>query len=142
MGQGKMIYCVIDTNVVISAILFGGTPGELVGLWKAGRITPYITKEIIAEYIRVLAYPKFKLSEEEVNYIIHEEILPFFKVVKSKSGPDNSIITNDPDDDKFIQYAETGNATTLISGDRHLLALKSYKDIEILTPTQFLQKHR
>ena len=78
-----MIYCVIDTNVVISAILFGGTPGELVGLWKTGRITPYITKEIIAEYIRVLAYPKFELSEEEINFIIHQEILPFFKVVKS-----------------------------------------------------------
>lgn len=135
-----MIYCVIDTNVVISAILFGGTPGELVDFWKTGRITPLISEEIMKEYIRVLAYPKFELSEEEINFIVHHEILPFFKVVKSKTGL--SIIKNDPDDDKFIQCAETGNATTIISEDNHLLALKSYKDIEILTPTQFLQKYR
>jgi putative PIN family toxin of toxin-antitoxin system len=138
MGQEKVILCVIDTNVVISAILFGGAPGKLVDLWKTGRIAPLITEEIMTEYIRVLAYPKFKLSEEEINYIIHREILPFFKVVKSVPGP--SIIKKDPDDDKFIQCAKAGNAKIIISGDQHLLALKSYKDIEILTPNQFLQK--
>ena len=130
---------VIDTNVVISAILFGGGPGKLIDLWQTGRITPLITEEIMAEYIRVLAYPKFKLSEEEINYIIHQEILPFFKVVKSKPGP--SIIKKDPDNDRFIQCAEVGKAKIIISGDRHLLALKFHHDIKILTPSQFLQKH-
>jgi putative PIN family toxin of toxin-antitoxin system len=131
---------VIDTNVVISAILLGGGPGKLIDLWKKGRLTPLITEEIMAEYIRVLAYPKFMLSEEEINYIIHQEILPFFKVVKSVSGP--AIIIKDRDDDKFIQCAQAGNAKIIISGDRHLLALKSHHNIKILTPIQFLQKHR
>ena len=131
---------VIDTNVVISAILFGGGPGKLIDLWKKGRLTPLITEEIMTEYIRVLAYPKFMLSEEEINYIIQQEILPFFKVVKSVSGP--AIIIKDPDDDKFIQCAQAGNAKIIISGDRHLLALKSHHNIKILTPIQFLQKHR
>ena len=139
MGQEKITLCVIDTNVVISAILFGGAPGKLIDLWQTGRITPLITEEIMAEYILVLAYPKFKLSEEEINYIIHQEILPFFKVVKSKPGP--SIIKKDPDDDKFIQCAEVGNAQIIISGDQHLLALKFHHNIKILTPSQFLQKH-
>jgi len=130
---------VIDTNVVISAILFGGVPGKLIDLWKKGRLTPLITEEIMAEYIRVLAYPKFMLSEEEINYIIHQEILPFFKVVKSVSGP--AIITKDPDDDKFIQCAQAGNAKIIISGDQHLLALRSPHGIKILTPYQFIQKH-
>ena len=129
---------VIDTNVIISAILFGGGQGKLIDLWKKGQITPLITEEIMAEYIRVLAYPKFKLSEEEINYIIHQEILPFFKVVKSKPGP--SIIKKDPDDDKFIQCAEFGNAQIIISGDRHLLALKSHHGIKILTPSQILDE--
>ena len=128
---------VIDTNVVISAILFGGTPGKLIDLWKTGRIVPLISEEIMTEYIRVLAYPKFKLSEEEINYIIHQEILPFFKVVKSV--PDSSIIKKDPDDDKFIQCAQAGKAKILLSGDQHLLALKSYKNIEIKTPSQFIK---
>ena len=90
------------------------------------------------EYLRVLTYPKFKLSEEEINYVIHQEILPFFKAVKSETGP--SIINKDPDDDKFIQCAEAGNAKTIISGDQHLLALKSHHGINILTPTQFLEE--
>ena len=132
-----MITIVIDTNVVISALLFGGGPGKLIELWKKKRIRPLISEEIMTEYLRVLAYPKFKLSEEEINYIIHQEILPFFKVVKSIPGP--SIIKKDPDDDKFIQCAEAGNAKTIISGDQHLLTLKSYHGITILTPTQFLE---
>jgi hypothetical protein len=138
MDQEKMINIVIDTNVVISALLFGGTPGKLTELWKKGLIRPLLSAEIMTEYLRVLAYPKFKLSEEEINYIIHQEILPFFKVVKSIPGP--SIIKKDPDDDKFIQCAEAGNAKTIISGDQHLLALKSYHGITILTPTQFLEE--
>jgi putative PIN family toxin of toxin-antitoxin system len=137
MGQEKVTTVVIDTNVVISALLFGGTPGKLVELWQKGHIEPVISEEIMTEYLRVLTYPKFKLSEEEINYIIHQEILPFFKVVKSIPGP--SIIKKDPDDDKFIQCAEAGNAKTIISGDQHLLALKSYPGITILTPTQFLE---
>jgi putative PIN family toxin of toxin-antitoxin system len=137
MGQEKVTTVVIDTNVVISALLFGGTPGKLVELWQKGHIEPVISEEIMTEYLRVLTYPKFKLSEEEINYIIHQEILPFFKVVKSIPGP--SIIKKDPDDDKFIQCAEAGNAKTIISGDQHLLALKSYHGITILTPTQFLE---
>ena len=128
---------VIDTNVIISAILFGGIPGRLIELWKRRTITPLITEEIMSEYLRVLAYPKFELSEEEINYIIHQEILPFFKVVKRKPGP--PIIENDPDDDKFIQCAKAGKAKIIISGDQHLLALKSYKEIKILTPSQFLE---
>ncbi len=138
MGQEKMITIVIDTNVVISALLFGGTPGELIELWKKGLIRPLLSTEIMTEYLRVLSYPKFKLSEEEINYIIHQEILPYFKVVKSVPGP--SIIKKDTDDDKFIQCAQAGTAKTIISGDQHLLALKSYHGITILTPTQFLEE--
>jgi uncharacterized protein len=60
MGKIKKIRAVIDTNVIVSAILFGGIPGKLISLWKSGRITPLATKDMIDEYIKVLAYPKFK----------------------------------------------------------------------------------
>ena len=134
-----MITIVIDTNVVISALLFGGGPGKLIELWKKKHIRPLLSAEILAEYLRVLAYPKFSLSEEEINYIIHQEILPYFNVVKSVSGP--PIIKKDPDDDKFIRCAEAGNTNMIISGDSHLLALKSYHSITILTPTQFFRRN-
>ncbi len=103
MGKIKVV---IDTNVVISALLFGDTSGELINLWKAGHIVPLASKEIIEEYIRVLAYPKFKLSAQEIDYILYQEILPFFQVVTS--NPSKPVITADPSDDKFIHCALSG----------------------------------
>ena len=136
MGKVKVKRIVIDTNVVISAFLFEGEPGELVPLWKSGRIEPLASKEIVDEYLRVLTYPKFGLAPEEIDFILYQEILPHFEIVRAKPGP--VIVRDDPLDDKFIRCAEAGNAKIIISGDQHLLRLKRYRTIEILTPGQFL----
>jgi putative PIN family toxin of toxin-antitoxin system len=138
MGKIKKIRTVIDTNVIVSAILFGGKPGELISLWKSGHIQPLASKDIFDEYINVLAYPKFELSEREINYILYNEILPYFEVVTLK--PSNTIISEDPSDDKFLHCAKAGKASVIISGDQHLLSLKSYVKIKIFTPSQFLEK--
>ena len=119
-----MIPVVIDTNVFLSALLFGGTPGKLIPLWKSGRIQPQLNKTTVAELLRVLAYPRFELTENEIQYLIYVEILPFCKVVPTKSG--SVIITEDPSDDMFLRCCDVSNAKALISGDSHLLALKSY----------------
>jgi predicted nucleic acid-binding protein len=66
--------------------------------------------------------------------------LPFCKVVSTKSGP--VIIAEDPSDDVFLRCCEVSNAKALITGDSHLLALKSYGNTSILTPSQFLKKFR
>ena len=136
MGKVKVKSIVIDTNVVISAFLFEGEPGKLIPLWKSGRIKPLASKEIVDEYIRVLTYPKFGIAPEEINFILYQEILPHFEIVMAKPG--RVIVGDDPSDDKFIRCAEAGKAKTIISGDRHLLRLKSFGTIKILTPTQFL----
>ena len=133
-----MIRAVIDTNVVVSALLFGGRPGLLVPLWKTGQIQAIACKEIIDEYIRVMTYPKFKLSEEEIHYLLHFEILPYFDVI-SVGLAHSPIIQKDPSDDMFILCAEAGKANVIISGDQHLLSLKNYKKIKILNPEQFLK---
>ena len=133
MGALKVV---IDTNVLISALLFGGIPGKLIDPWQRGIIKPAASKEIIEEYLRVLTYSKFKLSEEEINYLLYREIIPFFDVIEAHPGP--LIIKKDPEDDKFIRCASTANAKYIISGDRHLLELKKYRKIKILTPTDFL----
>ena len=137
MGKIKVRPIVIDTNVVVSALLFGSVPGELVPLWKAGLIQPKTSKEIIDEYIKVLAYPKFNLSEEEINFLLYHEILPYFEVVRVKLG--HAIIRDDPSDDKFIRCAEASKANIIVSGDRHLLRLKSHGKVKIVTSSQFLQ---
>ena len=133
-----MIPVVIDTNVFLSALLFGGTPGKLISLWKSGKIQPQLNKTTIVEFLRVLAYPKFELTENEIQYLLYVEILPYCKVVPTKSGP--VIINRDPSDDMFLRCCEVSNARALISGDNHLLALKSHGNASIMTPSQFLKE--
>jgi len=128
---------VIDTNVIVSAILFGGIPGRLIPLWQRGRIKPLASKEIIDEYIRVLAYPRFELSEAEINFILYSEILPYVDVIEVNERP--ALVKADPSDDKFIQCAVTGKAVAVISGDRHLISLGPFGKIKILTPGEFLK---
>jgi putative PIN family toxin of toxin-antitoxin system len=135
-----MIPVVIDTNVFVSALLFGGTPGKLIAFWKSGKIQPHLTSEILAEILRVLAYPKFMLTENDIQYLLYVETLPFCSVVSAKSG--SAIIKEDPSDDMFLRCCEVANAKALISGDTHLLNLKSYRNTLILTPSQFLKEFR
>jgi hypothetical protein len=136
MGQSKIKSVIIDTNVLVSALLFGGVPGKLILLWKEGIVRPRASKEIIEEYIRVLAYPKFELSEEEINFLLHYEILPCFEILRIKEGP--TLVAKDPSDDKFIRCAQAAGAKIIISGDQHLLKLSPYRQIRILSPSDFL----
>jgi putative PIN family toxin of toxin-antitoxin system len=135
MGAVKVV---VDTNVLVSALLFGGKPGKLISLWQRGTIRPLVSKEIIDEYLRVFTYPKFKLSEEDVNFLLYHEILPYFEVIDVHPGP--RIIGSDPEDDKFIRCALAGKAKFIISGDHHLIALKSYQKIRIFSPSDFLRE--
>ena len=129
---------VIDTNVIVSALLFGGKPGNLITLWKHRVIIPFVTKEIVDEYLRVLTYPKFELTEKEIQYLLYQQILPYFNIVEAKPG--NIILQSDPSDDKFIRCAMAGTAYAVISGDSHLLSLKKYRNTPIVTPSQFLNE--
>jgi uncharacterized protein len=136
MGQSKIKPVIIDTNVLVSALLFGGVPGGLLPFWKEKIIQPNASKEIVEEYIRVLAYPKFQLSEEEINFLLHYEILPYFEIIGIKTGP--ILVAKDPSDDKFIRCAQAAGARIIISGDQHLLRLSSYRQIRVFSPSEFL----
>ncbi len=127
---------VIDTNVLVSGLLFGGPPGELVSLWKKRKVRPFCSKEIVEEYLRVLAYPKFNLSESEIDFILTHEVLPYFEVIKVRPG--KAFIEADPADDKFIWCALTGKAKAIVFGDAHLLNLAK-SPVPILTVHEFLQ---
>ena len=115
MGAIKAVRAVIDTNVMISALLLGGTPGRLVPLWKTGRINAFASKEIVDEYMRVLTYPRFNLTEKEIEYLLYHEIVPYFELTSTKPGL--IIIKRDPSEDKFILCAEASGSQIIISGD-------------------------
>jgi len=127
---------VFDTNVVISTLLFGGELDEIRKLWQKKKITFLVSREVVEEYIKVLAYPKFSLTEEKIKSILEEELLPFATTVRVKSRI--SHIKDDPDDDKFLALAVDGNADYIISGDKHLLNLNEFQGIKIMTVKKFL----
>lgn len=131
---------VLDTNVVVSALLFSGELSSLHALWKKKAFTIAASREIIEEYVRVLAYPKFKLTEKEIKILVQEELLPYIEPVTVNEGAKG--ISEDPDDDKFLACASAAKADFIVSGDAHLLNLKKYKGCPILTAERFLKKLR
>lgn len=128
---------VLDTNVLISALLFTGVASGLVPLWQKGAITVLLSREILDEYLRVLAYQKFQLSEAEIKAAIEEELLPFVQVIKP--GLRVRVLKRNPSDNKFLECAVAGKADVLISGDKELLALGHYRSVRIQTSSRFLE---
>ena len=132
-----MIRAVLDTNVVISAVLFSGPPSQLVPAWQSSRLRPIVSAPILDEYIRVLAYPKFELTPAEIRSVIEEDLLPFIESVKILDAPVPEV--RDPDDAKFITCAATAGVRWIVSGDDDRLSLHHIKSVEVVSVTTFLQ---
>jgi uncharacterized protein len=129
---------VLDTNVVVSALLFTGISSKLVPLWQDDVITVLVSRGILEEYLRVLSYPKFKLSEGDIKGLIQEELLPYVEVVKPRRRL--RVVDRDPSDDKFVECAVAGKAGVIISGDKDLPSIGRYQKILIQSPAQFLEQ--
>jgi len=129
---------VLDSNAVVSALLFRGTASRLHAHWRAGHFRMVASAETLAELARVFRYPKFKLSDDVVKTLLAVEVVPFCELVKPEPGP---AVCRDPGDDKFLWCARDGHATLLVSGDPDLLALKpEWSGIVIVTIAEFLAK--
>lgn len=130
---------VLDTNIWVSGQLWRGLPWKLLRLAEAGRVEPCMTPEMLTELAEVLAYERLQprlreLGLEPVELVAHAMGLStFFDVA---SGP--TIVTADPDDDVFLRCAAAATAVYVVSGDRHLLDLKRYAEIPIVTVHDFL----
>jgi len=128
---------VIDTNIFVSSFFNPkGNPKRIIDLWKNRKITICITEEILEEYVEVLAKLGFS-HEPEL-----EELLKLFNkknnIVYIASTPKFNLIKDDPDDNKFIECAAAAQAQYIISGDKHLLNLKSFRNIAAISPSEFL----
>lgn len=137
MGQKlKPLRVVLDTNVLVSALLFGGRAGMLRDAWKDGRIITLVSKATFAEFRKVLSYPKFKLSQREIRAILNEEILPFVEPVEIADQVTG--VCRDSRDDMFLAVADCGRGEYLVTGDRDLLVLKNYGTTRIVPVAEFL----
>ncbi len=128
---------VIDTNVMVSALLFKGSLSKIVDHWKEGKFTPLLSKETFNEFKAVLEYPKFLLTTQEIKVIIEEEVLPFFEIVEVAEKISRTC--RDSDDDKFIACAVSASADFIVSGDRDLLDMVKYKSVKIISASVFLK---
>lgn len=129
---------VLDTNTLVSALLFTGTASRLVSLWQSHRITILLSTPILQEYLRVLAYPKFRLGSQEIRRLVEDEVLPFIETVRPRRHL--ALVRRDPEDNKFLECAVAGRAICLVTGDQDLLELGSYRGIAILTVGEFLKE--
>ncbi len=128
---------VLDTNILVSALLFRGELSGIVDLWKKGKFIPLLSKETFEEFRTVLEYPKFSLTAEELQVIIEEEVLPYFDIIEIEGKIRR--ICRDPDDDKFIACAESASADLIVTGDMDLLDIGKYKSVKIIGASAFLK---
>jgi putative PIN family toxin of toxin-antitoxin system len=133
----KIVRVVLDTNVLISALLFKGELSKIVGLWQKGKIVPVISKETFSELKKVLEYPKFSLSSAEIESLIEDEILPFFEVVNVTKHVKG--VCRDPGDDEFISCALSANADAIVTGDKDFSNLRKYQSIKIIYGSYFIK---
>jgi len=129
---------IIDTNVLISGVFFGGPPSRILKSWGDNRIELIVSEEIFEEYKLVCErlhgkYPNIDFAGilDLIGVNAH-----FYQPVEL-----NIPITIDPDDDKFFKCALASDVKMIISGDKHLLAENGYQEIEVLTPTKFIAKY-
>lgn len=127
---------VFDTNVLISGYLWSGSPRRAIHLAKSGEFRLLYCKESIDELVRVLSV-KFSLDATEIYRIVLDIKSMGRKVsIVSKEHP----VNDDASDNLFINLAIDGDAGVIVSGDAHLLKLKRYKGIEIVTVSEFLKR--
>ncbi len=132
---------VIDTNVLISGIIQkSGFPYKVINFWEQGSLILITSIEMIDEVRRVLNYPKIKVKYRLDAGEIKQTILNLLKYSTLIGDiPILHVIKEDHADDKILATAIEGKADFIISGDFHLLNLKSYRGIEIITAKRFCE---
>jgi len=125
---------VFDTNVLLSAIIFGGNPERLFDLARFGEIRLVTSPPILLEFAHILK-EKFAWEDEDITQAIEaigyssEPVSPAMKLE----------VVSDDADNRILECALTGKADFIISGNHHLLDLGEYEDIKIVSPKGFLK---
>ena len=133
---------VIDTNILISALLIGSSlPAHLIALWREGRFELLTSADQLDELMRVTRYPRIRerLVPQLAGRLINE-LRDIAVVVKNLPVV---TVSPDPYDNYLLATAAAGSADFLITGDkRDLLALELYEGTKITTVREFLTLHR
>ena len=134
MGSLRVVF---DTNVLVSAIGFGGKPWDCLVLAFVGDVEMITAEAAIAEFERVLGYDRLPFTEAE-----QEQYPALIRAEATVVDPDASVqvIDDDPDDDLFLEIALEAEAEYIVSGDPHLTERGSFRGIDIVSPSEFLEE--
>jgi len=135
-----MIRAVLDANVLVSGIVTEGVPRSVLRAWRAGHFHLVASRATLDEIGRVLRYPKIARrhhwSEVEIQGFMESlEALAILTPGKLRVN----MVAADPSDDRYLECAIEGEADCLVTGDRHLLELAVYREVEILSPREFVE---
>lgn len=126
---------VIDTNVIASAVFFGGRPAELVRLVLNKEQSAVATQEILEEYQETIDYLTEKYPERKRRF----SALGLFATMEIIEAKSEINVCRDPDDNKFLSCAIDGKCCYVVSGDKDLLSLQECQGVQIVTVAQFLE---
>lgn len=128
---------VLDTNVVVSALLWRGTPYTLLRAAVEGMLTLCTSKELLAELREVLGREHL-LARLDLQSSSVDQALSLYGALAVSVTPTlvPGVVLADPDDDHVIAAAVTAKADLIVSGDRHLLDIGSHEGIRIATPAE------
>jgi putative PIN family toxin of toxin-antitoxin system len=127
---------VIDTNVIASAVFFGGRPYQLLRYIMENYVEVVASKEIVDEYEEIILRLQQKYPAITTKIPFHD-ILAKLEIIRVSS---DIHVSRDPDDDKFISCAVDGKCLYIVSGDSDLVSIGKYEGIEILTVADFLDR--
>jgi|SRR3989344_3310058 len=133
---------IADTNTLISATFWHGASDKIISKAETKAIELVLSDDILKEYSEVLNYEeiqnKIKDKKLEMQRTLGKIISMSTLVVPKEKL---NIVIDDPDDNKILECAVAGNVDCIVSNDNHLLKLKEFRGIPILTPEKFLEKH-
>jgi len=128
---------VVDSNVIVSGFLFGGNPALVLGSILEGVSRCFTSLPILDEVRGVLQRPKFGLSAEQALAFVDE-----FHLLCQVVDPRNpvQVIADDPKDNMVLECADAAAADIIVSGDAHLLELRQWRGIRVVSPADFIKE--
>ena len=128
---------VIDTNVLISGVFFGGQPSRVLMAIIEKKLTVCATTEIVDEYMEIVA----EMLERKQGHLKRDALAMLVKEMELVEPVSTVDVCRDPDDNKFLGCAKDADALYIVSGDRDLLVLEEFENIKIVTAKEFCEQY-
>ena len=128
---------VVDTNVVISGVFFGGAPRQILSAIVTAKVTACATTEIVDEYLEIVD-EMVTTKQGRINRNLLSPLIHALEMIEPRTRVE---LSRDPDDDKFLGCAKDAKALYIVSGDKDLLTLERFENIEIITAREFCERY-